>query len=202
MRIWRRAVARPDAGDQAEGGAVGDARRRRPRRRRASPPAPGRRSLPAPGGASPARRAAASAPGRSRSAARLVDDAALRRHRDAVVLRLAQVVPRRAALARPDQRADVEVGQRRADAQRAIALADARQQLVVDRSARPAARLPAEQVWPAFWMMALTRTGSAASRSASSKTICGDLAAEFERDRAVVLGRRLLRPRVPTPASR
>ena len=31
----------------------------------------------------------------------------------------------------------------------------------------------AEQVWPAFWMPALTRNGSAASRSASAKTICG-----------------------------
>ena len=31
----------------------------------------------------------------------------------------------------------------------------------------------AEQVWPAFWMPALTRKGSAASRSASAKTICG-----------------------------
>ena len=34
-------------------------------------------------------------------------------------------------------------------------------------------RLAAEQVWPAFWMPALTRKGSAASRSASAKTICG-----------------------------
>src|SRR6187402_2323462 len=31
----------------------------------------------------------------------------------------------------------------------------------------------AEQVWPAFWMPALTRKGSAASRSASAKTTCG-----------------------------
>ena len=31
----------------------------------------------------------------------------------------------------------------------------------------------AEQVCPAFWMPALTRKGSAASRSASAKTICG-----------------------------
>ena len=33
----------------------------------------------------------------------------------------------------------------------------------------------AEQVCPAFWMPAVTRSGSAASRSASSKTSCGDL---------------------------
>ena len=33
-------------------------------------------------------------------------------------------------------------------------------------------RLAAEQVWPAFWMPALTRKGSAWSRSASAKTIC------------------------------
>ena len=31
----------------------------------------------------------------------------------------------------------------------------------------------AEQVCPAFWMPAFTRKGSAASRSASAKTICG-----------------------------
>jgi hypothetical protein len=36
-------------------------------------------------------------------------------------------------------------------------------------------RLPAEQVWPAFCTMALTTTGSAASRSASANRICGDL---------------------------
>ena len=34
-------------------------------------------------------------------------------------------------------------------------------------------RLAAEQVWPAFWMPAFTRNGSAASRSASANTICG-----------------------------
>ena len=34
-------------------------------------------------------------------------------------------------------------------------------------------REAAEQVWPAFWMPALTRNGSAASRLASAKTICG-----------------------------
>ena len=33
----------------------------------------------------------------------------------------------------------------------------------------------AEQVWPAFWMPAVTRNGSARSRSASAKTSCGDL---------------------------
>ena len=55
-------------------------------------------------------------------------------------------------------------------------------------SARPCARAPrrgscaatrmrelAEQVWPAFWMPALTRNGSARSRSASANTSCGDL---------------------------
>src|SRR3712207_8840359 len=34
--------------------------------------------------------------------------------------------------------------------------------------------LPAEQVWPPFWMMALTRAGRARSRSASSKTTWAD----------------------------
>ena len=34
---------------------------------------------------------------------------------------------------------------------------------------------PAEQLWPAFWMSARTITGMARSRSASSKTIDGDL---------------------------
>ena len=36
-------------------------------------------------------------------------------------------------------------------------------------------REAAEQVWPAFWMPALTRNGSARSRSASANTSCGDL---------------------------
>ena len=36
-------------------------------------------------------------------------------------------------------------------------------------------RLPAEHVCPAFWTIAATSTGSAASKSASAKTICGDL---------------------------
>ncbi len=36
-------------------------------------------------------------------------------------------------------------------------------------------REEAEQVWPAFWMPALTRNGSARSRSASANTTCGDL---------------------------
>ena len=36
-------------------------------------------------------------------------------------------------------------------------------------------RLPAEHVWPPFWTMAFTSTGIAASKSASSKTIWGDL---------------------------
>ncbi|MET3916157.1 hypothetical protein ABID97_002939 [Variovorax sp. OAS795] len=34
-------------------------------------------------------------------------------------------------------------------------------------------REPAEQVWPAFCTMALMITGTAASRSASAKMICG-----------------------------
>jgi hypothetical protein len=36
-------------------------------------------------------------------------------------------------------------------------------------------REPAEQVWPAFWTTELTITGAAASRSASAKTMFGDL---------------------------
>ncbi len=50
--------------------------------------------------------------------------------------------------------------------------------MAVSRSQMPrwiSTREPAEQVWPPFWTMALTITGAAASRSASSKTICGDL---------------------------
>ena len=35
-------------------------------------------------------------------------------------------------------------------------------------------RLDAEQVWPPFWIPALTKNGSARSRSASSNTSCGD----------------------------
>ncbi len=41
-------------------------------------------------------------------------------------------------------------------------------------------------------MMALTSTGSAASMSASAKTICGDFATKFHGDAAIVLGGRLL----------
>ncbi|MCY1239620.1 hypothetical protein D9M72_524250 [compost metagenome] len=36
-------------------------------------------------------------------------------------------------------------------------------------------REEAEQVWPAFWMPAFTRKGTARSRSASAKTIWADL---------------------------
>ena len=60
QRSCRAAVARPDAGDQAVVGAVGERGSPRPRRRTASPPAPGRRLLPAParwsGGTSPKQR--------------------------------------------------------------------------------------------------------------------------------------------------
>ena len=43
------------------------------------------------------------------------------------------------------------------------------------RDASTSTRLPAEHVWPAFCTIALTSAGNAASRSASAKTICGDL---------------------------
>ena len=36
-------------------------------------------------------------------------------------------------------------------------------------------RLPAEQVCPVFWVMALTTVMAALSRSASANTTCGDL---------------------------
>ena len=36
-------------------------------------------------------------------------------------------------------------------------------------------RLPAEQVWPVFWVMALTTVVAAFSRSASANTTWGDL---------------------------
>ncbi len=52
-------------------------------------------------------------------------------------------------------------------------------------------REPAEQVWPAFWTIALMITGMAASRSASANTIAG-ICAEFERDAGVMFGRGLL----------
>ena len=63
---------------------------------------------------------------------------------------------------------------------------------LVDRCARPAARLPAEQVWPAFCTMALTSTGIAASRSASAKTICGLLPPSSSVTGQCALGRDLL----------
>ena len=53
-------------------------------------------------------------------------------------------------------------------------------------------REAAEQVWPAFWMPALTRNGSARSRSASANTSLRRFSPEFQRHRRDMARRRRL----------
>ena len=94
-------------------------------------------------------------------------------------------MPSRAASARkPSTRARCDC----ADQRPAIAIGERGCRDAAPRSARRAARAaartatrstsrrePALHVWPAFCTIALTSAGSAASRSASANTICGDL---------------------------
>ena len=129
---------------------------------------------------------------------RVGDHFALRRHRDAVVLRVGEEVPHALLLLRADQRPAVEVehaaGRRAARRKR---LGQPRR-AAARRSARSiSTRLPAEQVWPAFCTIAVTSTGSAASRSASAKTICGDLPPSSSVTGHVVVGGHLARPAAP-----
>ena len=100
---------------------------------------------------------------------------ALRHHRDAASLRVGQEVPHALLLRCADQRAARRGPSPRARRAGARSLAQPIEQRLVDRAAAPAGATPAEQVWPAFCTIALITTGSAASRSASAKMICGHL---------------------------
>ena len=105
---------------------------------------------------------------------RVGDDAALGRDGEAVRRGRGRDSPRRSPSAVPRSPGpDRDRASAGPAVQGAVALGHALQQRArwTGRSTRM--REAAEQVWPAFWMPALTRKGSAASRSASAKTICG-----------------------------
>ena len=116
-----------------------------------------------------------------------------------VALRVGEKAAHARELRRANQRPAIEIGERGPDAQRREALRRAARAPPRSATRSTSRRLPAEQVWPAFCTMALTSTGSAASRSASAKTICGPLPPSSS-----VTGqcRSARRPRRPTRRSR
>ncbi len=114
----------------------------------------------------------------------------MRRHDDAVVFGLAQIVPDPLQLALADQRTGVEIGQRRTDPQSCDGVADARNQLFVDRA------LDQQAAAGGAGLSAVLHDRIDDDRHDIVETGVGEydlrrLAAEFERHRAMVLRRRL-----------
>jgi hypothetical protein len=72
------------------------------------------------------------------------------------------------------ERPEIQIGGRGPGAQAGEAGGEPLDHLGMDPALHQHAA-PAEQVWPAFCTIADTSIGSAASRSASAKTSCGDL---------------------------
>ena len=116
-------------------------------------------------------------------------------------LRIGQEVPHALLLRLADQRADVQVHRRRADAQAVEGLAQALEQRLVDRLLT-SRREPAEQVWPAFCTMALITHRQRRVEVGVGEHDLRALAAQLQRHRAVALGRHLLDQRADAAGCR
>ena len=116
---------------------------------------------------------------------------------DAVALGVGQEAAHAVELRRADQRPAVEVGERRPDAQRREALARAAPAPPRSATRSTSSRLPAEQVCPAFWTIALTMHRQRGVEVGIGEDDLRPLAAELQRHRAVPLAPPRRRPHAP-----
>jgi hypothetical protein len=131
---------------------------------------------------------------------RFVDDLALRHHRDAGHLSVAQKIPHALLLALADQRADVQVQDGRAHAQLLKGLAQALQQGLVDQLVDQHARAGAAGL-PGVLHDGVDDHGDGGVQVGIGEDDLRALAAEFQRDRAVAFGRHLLDDRAHAGAA-